>query len=381
MSVVVLFVWTMDVDEDQQIAIGGGSDGPSHRQQSPAFLFTSPQSAEVHPVAVVRLFGAQVVHEARLPRSVATAPRCFRPASRHRAAKRAALDHPAEGLRSAAKKKPANQLLDEIVREARQVRLLKSRSQLTAIDGTGFTAQHTSHYFVRRREHGSRRVLNMQYSRFPKVGLLADCRTHFILAAVPGLGPGPDYPHLIETIREGSRRQPIGTILGDAGYDAEWVHRFIREDLKLHSIIPPWAGRQYGRPPKKPYRREMWDYFQRPKRQRCFGTRWQVETVMSMMKRRQSDVLGARQRSSQDNAVMLKILTHNLMILHPNMFSTEHFQLPIEHRRITCRSRRSRRFGQRRGSRRAGLSSPDTRIGSYWLFPAYYEKNGAQLSS
>jgi hypothetical protein len=204
--------------------------------------------------------------------------------------------------------------------------LLKSRSKLTAIDGTGFTAQHTSHYFIRRRQRHDQNVLEMQYSRFPKVGLLADCRTHFILAAVPGLGPGPDYPHLIETIREGSRRQPIGTILGDAGYDAEWVHRFIREELKLHSIIPPWAGRQYGRPPKKPYRLEMWNYFRRPKRQRCFGTRWQVETVMSMIKRRQSDVLGARQRPSQDNAVMLKVLTHNLMILHPNMFSTEQIE-------------------------------------------------------
>ena len=31
----------------------------------------------------------------------------------------------------------------------------------------------------------------MTYRRFPKVGLRVDCQSHLVLAAVPGLGPGP----------------------------------------------------------------------------------------------------------------------------------------------------------------------------------------------
>jgi hypothetical protein len=158
----------------------------------------------------------------------------------------------------------------------------------------------------------------MTYRRFPKVGLLVDCKSHLILAAVPGVGPSPDVTHLVEAIHDADRRQPIDTLLADAGYDAEWVHEFVRGELGIGLIAPPKAGRPTAKPPTGRFRKQMWRYFQRPPDQRRYGQRWQVETVFSMIKRHLGETLAARQHPRQDRAIMLKVITHNVMIVRSN---------------------------------------------------------------
>ena len=48
---------------------------------------------------------------------------------------------------------------------------------------------------------------------------------------------------------------------------------------------------------------------------RTYGQRWQVETVNSMIKRRLGSALRARQYESQCREIILKALTHNVMII------------------------------------------------------------------
>ncbi len=187
--------------------------------------------------------------------------------------------------------------------------------RLTALDGSGFQAHHVSHYFVRRRSRGDKRLQNMTYRRFPKVGLLADCRTHLILAAVPGRGPGPDHLHFRQALRDACRRRRLDTLLADAGYDAEWVHRHAREEYGVCAIIPPTIGRPTQKPPATRFRRRMWVYFRRPPERRRYGQRWQIETVISMLKRRLGETLNARSHHRQNRALLLKVITHNLMIV------------------------------------------------------------------
>lgn len=170
---------------------------------------------------------------------------------------------------------------------------------------------------MRRRAKGGKSTQSTTYRRYPKVGLLVDCRTHLILAAVPGRGPSPDHPHVIEAMLEACRRQRIDTMLGDAGYDGEWVHEFSRDELDVRSIIPPTIGRRTDKPPTGRYRRQMRAYFRRPPERRRYGQRWQVETVVSMLKRRLGETLGARSRRRQNRAIMLKVVTHNILILLP----------------------------------------------------------------
>lgn len=202
------------------------------------------------------------------------------------------------------------------MRDAERCRLLPKRTPLSAIDSSGFEAHHVSHYFVRRRARGPDQALqNMTYRRFPKLGLVVDCRTHFILAAVSGRGPSPDHPHLIEAVLGARARRALETLLADAGYDAEWVHRFVRDELDMRSLIPPEIGRPSAKPPTGRYRRAMRTYFRRPKQRRRYGQRWQVETVFSMIKRRLGATVNARSDRRQRRAMLLKAIVHNVLIL------------------------------------------------------------------
>ena len=196
---------------------------------------------------------------------------------------------------------------------------------LTAIDGSGFEAHHTSRYFVRRRAKGRQNKTAMTYKRFPKMGLVCDCDSHLILAVATGRGPTPDHPHLIAAMLDAATRRRIDTLLADAGYDAEWVHEFLRDELDIRSIIPPKIGRPTAKLPKGRYRRQMARYFERPPESRRYGQRWQVETVFSMIKRRLGETVSARNYHRQNRALLLKAIAHNVLILlWPMRFSTEH---------------------------------------------------------
>ena len=51
-----------------------------------------------------------------------------------------------------------------------------------------------------------------------------------------------------------------------------------------------------------------------------YGQRWQVETVNSMLKRLQDSALRAREYWSQHREIVLRVLTHNIMILRMQVF-------------------------------------------------------------
>ena len=48
---------------------------------------------------------------------------------------------------------------------------------------------------------------------------------------------------------------------------------------------------------------------------RVYGNRWQVESSFSRNKRRLGSALWARRWPSQQSEILLRVLTHNLMIL------------------------------------------------------------------
>ena len=114
------------------------------------------------------------------------------------------------------------------------------------------------------------------------------------------------------------QRVAIHTALLDAGYDSERTHRLLRYDLGIRSIIPPKIGRPTSRAPTGHFRAQMKRHF--PKK--TYGQRWQAETGMSMIKRRQGECVQAVSRHAQNRAMALKVLTHNIMILtyHPRVF-------------------------------------------------------------
>ena len=202
-----------------------------------------------------------------------------------------------------------NRLLDETVHLARGTPLLRSPVRLAAIDSSGFEAHRASNYFVRRRAPFGKQTGKWQvttYRRFPKLGVVCDCSSHLILAAVPHRGPSPDFDHWIRAMADARSRVRIGTLLADAGYDAEWTHLAARLAFGIRAIIPPRHGRPTEKLPQQNFRRRMARLFKSRRRSKPYRQRSQVETVFSVLKRRLDSAVNASGYWSQCRALMLK---------------------------------------------------------------------------
>src|SRR5271157_1896739 len=212
---------------------------------------------------------------------------------------------------------PARRIFDAVLERALGDGVRKRRVPLAAVDGTGLESRHTSRYYVKRRASGGDRDQITTYAKYPKVVFVVDCRSHMILAAVPGRGPGSDLVQFGAALGQAVRRARIGTLLADADFDAEWVHRSVRLH-GIRTIIPPQRGRPTDKPPWGRWRRQMKQRFGQYKPK--YGQRWQVETVNSMLKRRLGSALRARYYKSQCRETILRAITHNVMIVRLRVF-------------------------------------------------------------
>jgi hypothetical protein len=207
--------------------------------------------------------------------------------------------------------RPARRLLDRTIHIAKRQGNLSHKVPLAALDGTGLETRHASSYYVRRRAKGGKTWQKTTYQRFPKAGILCDCRSHLILSVVPGRGPAPDIPHFRTALDQALSRVQIATLAADAGYDAEHTHRFAREQRGVRSLIPAKIGRKTTKPASGYWRRQMQTRLHLTR----YSQRWQVETVNSMLKRLLGSALRARSYWSQCREILLRTITLNVMIL------------------------------------------------------------------
>ena len=211
----------------------------------------------------------------------------------------------------------AQRLLDASVDLAVKKKVMRRRVKLAAIAGTGFETHHISAYFVKRRKkHEKSKYLTTTYTRYPYAGIVGDCGSHMILAVIPTRGPGSDVKHFRPALQQTMRRARVETLLADAGYDGEPSHEFARDTCGMRTIIPPTKGRPTEKLPSGRWRRLMATRFDKQK----YGQRWQVETIHSMLKRLLDSALRARQYGSQGREILLRVLTHNVMILRSDLF-------------------------------------------------------------
>jgi hypothetical protein len=189
----------------------------------------------------------------------------------------------------------------------------KRRVPLAAIDSTGLQSRHASRYFIHRRSRVPNLWQTTQYTRYPQLGLLVDCSNHVVLGYLSDQGPKPDIRDLAPTLSRTSGHVRIEWLTADAGYDSESNQRICRDEHGIRSLIPPKHGRPTTKPASGRYRRLMETRFDKTR----YGQRWQVETVVSMIKRRQGSATTGRSYWSRRRDLMLMVLTHNIMILLP----------------------------------------------------------------
>jgi hypothetical protein len=202
-------------------------------------------------------------------------------------------------------------MLEETLRVASVQGRLGTRSKLAALDGTGWESRHASRYYVNRRAKGGETRQTTTYRRFPKAGVLCDCRSHLILSIIPSRGPSPDSPHFRAVLDDALSRKPIDTLLADPGYDGEHFHKYAREECGVRTLIPPLIGRPTTKPPSGYWRRQMASRLHLTR----YGQRWQVETVNSMLKRLMGSSLRARTYHSQCRELRLRAVVLNVMII------------------------------------------------------------------
>ncbi len=209
----------------------------------------------------------------------------------------------------------AKRLLEETVDGAVKHKLMKRRVKLAAIDGTGFESRHVSVYYAKRKKQTTGNK-GRKRRRFPKAGIVCDCQSHVILSVVPGRGPMPDDKHFKPALKKATGKAKIDTLLADAGYDGEPSHVHAREEYGMKTVIPPTRGRPTDKLPKGKWRKRMATHFNKKK----YGQRWQVETVNSMIKRLLGSALRARKVRMQNREMILRAITHNVMILRLKVF-------------------------------------------------------------
>lgn len=187
----------------------------------------------------------------------------------------------------------------------------KRRVKRAAIDSTGLECTSASGYFVRRRNRVENPWKTVVYHHYPKLGVVASTDDHFVFALNAGRGPRPDVDEFRPLVAEANQVVRLVQLTADAGYDSEGNHKFARDMHGIRTIIPAKHGRPTAKPPTGRYRRLMKVRFDRD----AYRRRSQVETVISMIKRRQGNHVHARSYHSQCRELRLLVLTHNIMIL------------------------------------------------------------------
>jgi transposase len=114
-------------------------------------------------------------------------------------------------------------------------------------------------------------------------------------------------------MRQAARIVHWDRVLADMAYDAEANHQVCRDELGIRSTVIPRNPRQWPDTVriKGRYRSQMVRRFPC----RIYGHRWQVESSFSQDKRVLGSALRSRREKSQNREGLLRVLTHDLMIL------------------------------------------------------------------
>jgi len=211
--------------------------------------------------------------------------------------------------------------------------LARQLGNTLALDSTLYDTHHRSRHYERRCRHyasqerrDARSTRSRSAKRTPKLAIACDTRTHLILATRTHIGMGSDARDFDPLLVDAWRRMPHGrlrTVLADAGYDSEANHRIARLDIGVRSLIKADAGRPSAKPPTGYYRRLMRRQLCGSQKGKPYGQRAQVETVASMLKRNLGDALRARSPRARRHELILRGITHDIMIRRISRVETE----------------------------------------------------------
>ncbi len=169
-----------------------------------------------------------------------------------------------------------------------------------AIDATGVETTSASAYFQTRR--------GGKQKKYVKLSVCVMCGSMLPASLVVSWGPCNDKAVAGPLLEKTSAAVQPQVLFADAGYDAEWVHEYCRDNWGVTSWIPPAVHRADGGVNGK-YRSKM-----TPRRLKIhgYGRRWLVESFMSGLKRTTGSMLNARKEPSLFTEASIRVLAYAL---------------------------------------------------------------------
>ena len=191
-------------------------------------------------------------------------------------------------------KKLSNENLTKMLEEV--LRSTGIKSSAAAADSTGLQINSASAYYLGRK--GQKR------KKYVRLGLTVLLPTLLVASAHANWPPANDKMEFEQLVEPATKRVTITDLYADAGYDAERIHRWCRDEHGIRSWIPPMRVKNDGSAGGR-WRSQMVDGLPSD-----YGRRWGVETVFSVIKRRWGSVTTARTPSGQEREALLKTLVY-----------------------------------------------------------------------
>jgi hypothetical protein len=180
------------------------------------------------------------------------------------------------------------------------VRQYAPEAQEAALDSTGLeTTSASAHYLTR---SGKAR------KKFVKVSVCVLAGSLLPSSVVLSWGPSNDKSEAVELLAKASAVNRPGRVFADAGYDAEWIHEYCREEWQVESVINPAMHRSDGTMTGQ-YRAQMTPENLKAK---GYGRRWLVESFMSGLKRTTGAALNARRDLALMTEAAIRVLAYAL---------------------------------------------------------------------
>jgi hypothetical protein len=290
--------------KNDQIASSTGQNGFAGSKKLSTDILSSIFTEAFHAAPVVCHSGSATVFKNRLSRYNSNAKGLLRFTQGLGFGEYTTLFDPLLCRATLVKKRAFEKLLAAIFEQGWAIGMLNETSE-GAIDSTGMETHHISYHFVNctRRSSYFRRI-------WPKITVVCDTQTHMIASCIVTRGPGYDFYLFEEAIGEACKQMRFKRILADGGYDSEANHRIAREVFGIEPVIK-LNLRGFESQPRGKYRRQMKENFDK----KVYNNRWQIESVFSRDKRLLGSALRNCTEISRERECLLRILTHNLMII------------------------------------------------------------------
>jgi len=171
---------------------------------------------------------------------------------------------------------------------------------VVAMDATGLARTTVSDYFCSRR--------GRRFRRWVKVGVVVVGGSLLPVALTVALKPTHDCAQARGLLAQAQRVIRPAHLYADAGYDAEWIHEYCRQQWGVPSVIPAVQRRADGT------RGGQWRAQMSPEylRRSGYNRRWAVESLFSAMKRTMGSALSARCPEQMVAEAALKVLAYSL---------------------------------------------------------------------